>query len=601
VSSLETGLEKKNKMEIVRLRGVGVSPGIAMGEVSLSERVVFTSRREPISDDRVEDELKRLRRAVERTRSELQEIKDHIQGKMGEQQAFIFDAHLMILDDPALISNLGKIITEEKVRAEWAISKVNTRFVSIFESLSDEYFQQRKTDISDVLARIYRNLEKKKDKKEDPEKPFILVAHELLPSEAALYLSKKIVLGVALDMGGKTSHAAILARSLNIPTVVGLHDISLKVRSGDFLIVDGTDGEVIVNPPPAIKREFQSKRERYEAYQNELRKIAKLKPETLDGVRFTPLANIELPEEVSAAFSYGAEGIGLFRSEFIYLQRSTLPSEEDHLAIYLKMAKSTYPKPVYIRTIDIGGEKTLPQLNIEKEPNPALGLRAIRFSLKNKELFKTQIRAILKASAGKNIRLLVPMITEIEEVIELKRIYQEVKDELRSSRIPFDESMPVGVMIEVPAAAVLIESIIQEVDFVSIGTNDLVQYYLAVDRGNESVSYLFKPHHPAVLRLLDFIIKTVNKYGREVAVCGEMAADPLSAVILLGMGLRNFSMNPIFIPRVKKALRAVEAKTAEEAVAQALKLKTATEVEEFLIEYILRKHPQAFLMSQIAS
>jgi phosphotransferase system enzyme I (PtsI) len=265
------------------------------------------------------------------------------------------------------------------------------------------------------------------------------------------------------------------------------------------------------------------------------------------------------------------------------------------------MAKSTYPKPVYIRTIDIGGEKTLPQLNIEKEPNPALGLRAIRFSLKNKELFKTQIRAILKASAGKNIRLLVPMITEIEEVIELKRIYQEVKDELRSSRIPFDESMPVGVMIEVPAAAVLIESIIQEVDFVSIGTNDLVQYYLAVDRGNESVSYLFKPHHPAVLRLLDFIIKTVNKYGREVAVCGEMAADPLSAVILLGMGLRNFSMNPIFIPRVKKALRAVEAKTAEEAVAQALKLKTATEVEEFLIEYILRKHPQAFLMSQIAS
>lgn len=588
-------------MEVIRLRGIGVSPGIAMGEVSLSERVVFASRRELISDDQVEDELKRLRRAFERTRSELQEIKDHIQGKMGEQQAFIFDVHLMILDDRTLNSNLEKIINEEKVKAEWAISRVNTRFASIFESLPDEYFQQRKTDISDVLARIYRNLEKKKEKKEDREKPFILVAHELLPSEAALYLSKKIVLGVALDMGGQTSHAAILARSLNIPTVVGLHDISLKVRSGDFLIVDGTGGEVIVNPPPAIKREFQSKKERYEAYQNELKKIAKLKPETLDGVRFTPLANIELPEEVSAAFSYGAEGIGLFRSEFIYLQRPTLPSEEDHLAIYQKMAKSTHPKPVYIRTIDIGGEKSLPQLNIGKEPNPALGLRAIRFSLKNKELFKTQIRAILRASVRKNVRLLVPMVTEIEEVIELKRVFREVKDELRAASVPFDESMPVGVMIEVPAAAVLIESIIQEVDFVSIGTNDLVQYYLAVDRGNESVSYLFKPHHPAVLRLLDSIIKTVNRYGREVAVCGEMAADPLSAVILLGMGLRNFSMNPIFIPRVKKALRAVEVKTAEEAVAQALKLKTATEVEEFLIEYILRKHPQAFLMSQIAS
>ncbi|MGC9056022.1 MAG: phosphoenolpyruvate--protein phosphotransferase [Candidatus Saccharicenans sp.] len=588
-------------MEVIRLRGIGVSPGIAMGEISLSERVVFTSRREAIEDDQVEEELKRLHRAIERTRNELKELKDHIQERMGEQQAFIFDAHLMILDDPVLISNLEKMIKEEKVRAEWAISKVNNHFTGIFESISDEFFQQRKTDISDVLARVYRNLERKREKREDPDKPVILVARELLPSEAALYLSQKKVLGVALDMGGKTSHTAILARSLGIPAVVGLHDISLKVKNGDFLIVDGTDGEVIVNPPSAIKREFQSKREKYEAYQKELKKIAKLKSETLDGVPFTPLANIELPEEVSAAFSYGAEGIGLFRSEFIYLQRPTLPSEEDHLAIYQKMARSTFPKPVYIRTIDIGGEKSLPQLNIEKEPNPALGLRAIRFSLKNKELFKIQLRAILKASVKKNVRLLVPMITELEEVIELKRIFEETKEELRASRVPFDESLPIGVMIEVPGAAVLIESIIQEVDFVSLGTNDLIQYYLAVDRGNEAVSYLFKPHHPAVLRLLDLVIKTVNRYKKEVTVCGEMAADPLSTIILLGMGLRNFSMNPIFIPRVKKALRAIEVKTAEEAVAQALKLKTATEVEEYIIESILKKHPQAFLMSQIVT
>ncbi|MCI4444895.1 MAG: phosphoenolpyruvate--protein phosphotransferase [Candidatus Aminicenantes bacterium] len=588
-------------MEVTRLRGIAVSPGIAMGEVNLSERVVFTSRREAIEEDQVEDELKRLHRAFERTRNELKELKNHIQEKMGDQQAFIFDAHLMILDDPALISSLEKVISEEKVKSEWAISRVNTHFAGIFESLSDEYFQQRKTDISDVLARVYRNLERKKEKKEDPEKPVILVARELLPSEAALYLSRRKVLGVALDMGGQTSHTAILARSLGIPAVMGLHDISLKVKNGDFLIIDGTDGEVIINPPPAIRREFQSKRERYEAYQKELKKIAKLKAETLDNVPFTPLANIELPEEISVAFSYGAEGIGLFRSEFIYLQRPTLPSEEDHLTIYQKMARSTYPKPVYIRTIDIGGEKSLPQLNIEKEPNPALGLRAIRFSLKNRELFKVQMRAILKASVKKNVRLLIPMITELEEVVELKKIFEETKDELRARRIPFDESLPIGVMIEVPAAAVLIESIIKEVDFVSIGTNDLIQYYLAVDRGNEAVSYLFKPHHPAVLKLLDFVIKTVNQHKKEVTVCGEMAADPLSTIILLGMGLRNFSMNPIFIPRVKKALRAIEVRTAEEAVAQALKLKTATEVEEFIIESILRKHPQAFLMSQIST
>ncbi|HQH61989.1 MAG TPA: phosphoenolpyruvate-utilizing N-terminal domain-containing protein, partial [Candidatus Saccharicenans sp.] len=378
-------------MEVVRLRGLAVSPGIGLGEARLSERVVFTSRRETISDNQVPAELKRLHRAFERTKEELQKLKDYIEEQMGKDQAFIFDAHLMILDDPMLRSNLEKVITEEKVKAEWAITTVNNHFASLFESLSDEYFQQRKTDISDVLARVYRHLEGKKEKKEDLDKPVILVARELLPSEAAVYLSQKNVMGVVLDMGGMTSHTAILARSLGIPAVVGLHDASLKVKAGDFIIVDGTDGEVIINPSPAIKREFNSKKERYQNYKKELKKIARLKSLTLDGVDFIPLANIELPEEVDTAFSFGAEGVGLFRSEFIYLRRPTLPSEEDHLSIYRQMARKTYPRPVYIRTIDIGGEKSLPWLNIEKEPNPALGLRAIRFSLRNRELFRTQI------------------------------------------------------------------------------------------------------------------------------------------------------------------------------------------------------------------
>ena len=588
-------------MEVVRLRGLAVSPGIGLGEARLSERVVFTSRRETISDNQVPAELKRLHRAFERTKEELQKLKDYIEEQMGKDQAFIFDAHLMILDDPMLISNLEKVITDEKVKAEWAITTVNNQFVSLFESLSDEYFQERKTDISDVLARVYRHLERKREKKEDLDKPVILVARELLPSEAAVYLSQKNVMGVVLDMGGMTSHTAILARSLGIPAVVGLHDASLKVKTGDFIIVDGTDGEVIINPSRAIKREFNSKKERYQNYKKELKKIARLKSLTMDGVDFVPLANIELPEELETAFSFGAEGVGLFRSEFIYLRRPTLPSEEDHLSIYRQMARKTYPRPVYIRTIDIGGEKSLPWLNIEKEPNPALGLRAIRFSLRNRELFRTQIRAILKASDHHNVRLMVPMITELEEVVELKTIVEEVKDELRQNKIPFDEEIPIGVMIEVPGAAVLIDSIIQEVDYVSIGTNDLIQYYLAVDRGNEAVSYLFKPHHPAVLQLLAHVIKTVNKAGKEVTVCGEMAADPLSAIILLGMGLRHFSMNPIFIPRVKKALQEVETRTVQEAVKQALKLKTATAVEEFMIEAIIRKYPQAFFLSRFGS
>ncbi|HOI44738.1 MAG TPA: phosphoenolpyruvate--protein phosphotransferase [Candidatus Aminicenantes bacterium] len=582
-------------MEFIRLRGVGVSPGIAMGVASLPERVVFTQRREVIPASIIDDELRRVKRAIDRTRNELIEIKEAIGEKMGEEHAFIFDAHLLILDDKSLLASLEKTIREEKVRAEWAISKVNARYEKVFESINDEYFRQRKSDISDVLAKVYRNLERRKEKKEEEGQDKVLVAHDLLPSEAATAFGRQNILAVALDMGGPTSHTAILARSLNIPAVLGLHDVTLRVKNGDYLIIDGTDGEVIVNPPPAIKREFLSKKEKYDAYRQELQKTAKLKSQTLDGVRFYPMANIELPEEVKTAFSLGAEGVGLFRSEFIYLQSPSIPSEEDHLAVYSRIAREAHPAPVYIRTIDIGGEKSLPQLNIEKEPNPALGLRAIRFSLRNVEMFKIQLRAILRASLKKNVRILIPMITEIEEITEVKMLFRQVKDELRRSKIKFDEKTPLGIMIEVPAAAAMIDQLIKEVDYVSIGTNDLIQYYLAVDRSNEYVSYLFKPLHPAVLRLLKSIIQAGAREGKDVTVCGEMAADPLSALALLGLGLRKFSMNPIFIPRIKKALRAVEVGTVEAAVNEALNLKSAQEIEELIIEKILVRHLAAFL------
>jgi len=569
-----------------------------MGEVSLSERVIFTSRREAIAADQVDDELKRLRRAIERTKSELVRIKTDIKDKMGEEHAFIFDAHLLILEDPSLLSSLEKVVNEDRVRSEWALSRTNTRYEQIFEAVNDEYFKQRKSDISDVLAKIYRNLEMKKEKKEVPDKLKVLVAHDLLPSEAAVRLSRENVLAVALDMGGQTSHTAILARSLGIPAIVGLHDITLRVKNGDFIIVDGTDGEVIVNPPQVVRREFLSKKEKYEKYRKDLQKTARLESRTLDGVPFVPMANIELPEEVNMAQSYGAEGIGLFRSEFIYLQRTTLPTEEDHLAIYSRLAREAYPAPVYIRTIDIGGEKTLPQLNIEKEPNPALGLRAIRFSLRDRDMFRTQLSAILKASVKGNLRILIPMVTEIEEIFEVKMLLEEVKDDLRRSKERFDERIPLGTMIEVPAAAAMADHLLREVDYLSIGTNDLIQYYLAVDRSNEFVSYLYKPLHPAVLRLIRSIIQAAVKAGKEVTVCGEMAADPLSALVLFGFGLRKFSMNPIFIPRIKKALRSIELGTVEKAVAEAMGFRSSQEIEEYMIEKILIKHPKVFLMSQ---
>jgi len=586
-------------MEYFRLRGRGVSPGIAIGEVQLSERVVFTSRKESISAQDVQKELRRLKKAIQRTRDQLIHLKKQIREKIGEEHSFIFEAHLLILKDKSLNSDIERSIKEEKCRAEWALSRVHDKYLKIFESISDEYFRQRKFDVSDVLSKIYRNLESPVQKKKDDDEERILVAHDLLPSEAALKFSKGTVLGVAIDMGGQTSHTAILARSLNIPAVLGLRNITQRVKDGDYLVVDGTDGEVIINPPLAIRKEFSSKKKKYDDYRRELKKTAKLKSKTLDEVKFFPLANIELPEEVSLAFSLGAEGIGLFRSEFIYLQRSTLPTEEDHFSIYSRIAKEAYPSPVYIRTVDLGGEKNLPQLKIEKEPNPALGLRAIRFSLRDKDLFKIQLRAILRASSLKNVRILIPMITEIEEIQEIKFLLQEIKEELKRRREKFDENIPLGVMIEVPAAAAMTDILVKEVDYLSIGTNDLIQYYLAVDRSNELVSYLFKPLHPSILRLVKFVIDTAQKEGKDITVCGEMAADPLSAIVLLGFGLKKFSMNPIFIPRIKNTLRSVQYKTVKNVVQKAITLKTSQEIEEYIIEKILVKHPKAFLMGQI--
>jgi phosphotransferase system enzyme I (PtsI) len=588
-------------MTFIRLRGNGVSPGIGMGELSLTEPALFTARKESISPSSVDGELRRLKKAVERTKDELLQLKQEVKSNMGEEHAFIFDAHLLILEDRSLFDSIQNTVREEKVRVEWALSQVNQKFQELFDAIADGYFRQRKSDVSDVLARISANLELKKKRRPEKEqaKKEVLVAHEMLPSEAAIRFNRGNVLAVATDMGGPTSHTAILARSLNIPVVVGLHNITQQVKNGDFVIVDGTDGEVIINPPLAVRKDFLSKKEKYDHYFRELKKTARLKSVTLDDVKFFPLANIELPDEVEMAFSFGAEGIGLFRSEFIYLQSASLPKEEDHLAAYSRIAKAAYPAPVYIRTIDIGGEKSLPQLKIEKEPNPALGLRAIRFSLRHRDLFKVQLRAILRASVLKNVRILIPMITEVEEIGEVKLLFEEVKEELEKERVKFDRQIPLGVMIEVPAAAAITDILVKEVDYLSIGTNDLIQYYLAVDRSNEFVSYLYKPLHPSVLRLIRFIIQTALREGKDVAVCGEMAADPLCALVLLGFGLRKFSMNPIFIPRIKKTLRSVELKTVEKVVEEAMNLKTAQDVEESIIERILVKHPKAFLLGQV--
>ncbi|MFC2159006.1 phosphoenolpyruvate--protein phosphotransferase [Acidobacteriota bacterium] len=588
-------------MDYTRLRGMGVSPGVAQGKVYLTEKVVFTSRKETIPKSLVPNELDRLKKAVAQTRNQLEDLKNEIKSKLGEEHALIFDAHLLILKDKSLFRNFEKCIREDLVRAEWAISCEHERYIKIFESIEDEYFRERQSDVSDVLSKVYGNLDPTEKKEAVQEGDKIIVAHDLLPSEAATSFSRGDILAVALDMGGQTSHTAILARSLNIPAVVGLSDITRRVKNGDLLIVDGTAGEVIINPPSALQKEFVGKKQKYDDYQQELRKTAKLESKTLDDFNFYLMGNIEFPEEVEQARSMGAEGIGLFRSEFIYLQNPSLPSEEDHYDIYSRIAESAHPTPVYIRTVDVGGEKNMPQMKIAKEPNPALGLRAIRYSLRDRDIFRVQLRAILRASVFDNVRILFPMVTEIEEIAEIKILIEEVKSDLRDNKIKFNENIPLGAMIEVPAAAAITDLLVKEVDFISIGTNDLIQYYLAVDRTNELVSYLYKPLHPSILRILRFIIETSQKHGKEVTVCGEMAADPLSALVLLAFGLKTFSMNPIFIPRIKKTLRSVEYRTVRSIVQKAMTLKTAQEIEEYIIEKVLVKHPKAFLMGQANS
>jgi len=585
-------------MDHIKLRGIGVSPGVSLGEVYLTERMIFTRRKERISASQVAEEMERFEKAILRTRKQLVRIKDEIKVTIGEEHSFIFEAHLIILKDKSMISGVDRIIKEEKVRAEWAISRIHDKYRKIFESIADEYLRERQSDVSDVLSRVYRNLDPTEEKRKKTKGDNILVAHDLLPSEAATSLSRGDILAVALDIGGQTSHTAILARSLNIPAVVGLRDITRRVKNGDFIIVDGTVGEVIINPPSAIRKEFKGKKKKYDDYRKELRKTAKLTSRTLDGIDFKPMANIELPEEVKQAMSLGAEGIGLFRSEFLYLRKPSLHSEEDHFEIYSRIAENAFPSPVIIRTMDLGGEKYMSQMNMEKEPNPALGLRAIRFSLRDHNIFRVQLRAILKASVHKNVRILIPMITEIEEIVETKNILEDVKSELRSENIKFNENIPLGAMIEVPAAAAITDLLVKEVDFLSIGTNDLIQYYLAVDRANELVSYLYKPLHPSILRILKYVIETSIKNGKEVTVCGEMAADPLSALVMLGFGLKIFSMNPIFIPKIKKTLRSVEYKNVRKIVQKAMSLRTAQEIEEYIIEKIIHMYPQAFLMKQ---
>jgi phosphoenolpyruvate-protein phosphotransferase (PTS system enzyme I) len=577
------------------IQGIGASPGIIIGKAYLLERFKVRLPQKRINPEQVEEEVQRFLNAIEESRDQLTEIKEKILDTEVRKHSFILDVHLMILDDEMLLQDTVDKIRKEKVNAEWALDLTLEKLDAAFQAIEDEYLRERRSDLHYVTARMFRNLlGKKHDDITKIKGKVIVVAHDLSPADT-LQMNLKHVAGFITDIGGKVSHTAILSRSLGIPAVVGLEVATSLINGGDLLIIDGETGEVVINPTEEVSQPFLERKRRTKSFEREILKYASLPAETRDGVRVRLQANIEMVEEISSAKIHGAEGIGLYRTEILYLNRKDLPTEEEHFQIYRRLVEDIYPATATIRTLDIGGDKFLPDYSKNNEMNPALGLRAIRFSMKETDIFKTQLRGILRASAHGKLRILFPMISGMGEIRQAKAILEKVKRGLVKAKIPFDQEIEIGAMIEIPSASVTADLLAREVNFFSIGTNDLIQYTLAVDRINEHVSYLYEPLHPAILRIIRGVVQYAHQAGIPVAICGEMAAEPAYALILLGLGLDEFSMNPVSIPRVKKVLRMSRFEETRSLVEQLFQFPTASEIESFVRSWMARRFPEDFV------
>jgi phosphotransferase system enzyme I (PtsI) len=577
------------------IQGIGASPGILIGKAYLIERSNVRLPQKRIQPDQVEEEVKRFLRAIQESRNQLTEIKEKILDPEVRRHSFILDVHLMILDDKMLIQDTVDTIRKKKVNAEWALDLTLEKLDMVFKTIDDEYLRERRSDLQYVSTRVFRNLlGKKHDDITRIKGKVIVVAHDLSPADT-LQMNLKHVAGFITDIGGKVSHTAILSRSLGIPSVVGLEIATSLINGGDLLIINGETGEVVINPTEEVSRSFLERKRRIRSMEREVLKYASLPAETRDGVRVHLQANIEMVEEISSLKMYGGEGVGLFRTEILYLNRKDIPTEAEHFQTYRQLAEDIFPATATIRTLDIGGDKFLPNYSRGNEMNPAMGLRAIRFSLKEADIFKAQLKGILKASAYGKLRVLFPMISGVEEIRQTKAILEEVKKGLVKERIAFDRGIKVGAMIEIPSASDISDILAKEVDFFSIGTNDLIQYTLAIDRINEHVSYLYKPLHPAILRIIREIVQSAHQAKIPVAICGEMAAEPLYAIVLLGLGLDEFSMNPISIPKVKKVLRMSRFEETQTLVEKLFQFSTASEIESYVRRWMAERFPKDFI------
>lgn len=579
------------------LPGIGVSSGITIGRVRLIDRGKVAITKRSITERHVDREVGRIKGAVQSAIDELNHIKDSIPDDDVRKHAFIIDAHILILQDEFFANSVVDVIRSELINAEWALDVVVSRFLASFDKVEDPYLRERGQDIKYIYERLARILVVGKKSPIDSKAvkgKSIIIAHDLSPADT-IQLNLNRISGFATDVGGRTSHTSIVARALEIPAVVGVGNVTSLVKNNDLVIIDGDEGVVIINPSKEVQKEYVAKQIHLRNQKKEYLKVARLKAETRDGFRLKVGANIELLEEVDIVEKYGALGIGLYRTEYIYLSRkNNLPTEMDHYHIYRKLAENSALEYITIRTLDIGGDKFVSEIEMPKEINPAMGLRAIRLCIKEVSLFKAQLKGILRASAYGPLRILIPMVSGVEEVRKTKAIIAECMEELKHKRIAYNKDIKTGIMIEVPSACMISDMLAAEVDFFSIGTNDLIQYALAIDRVNEYVSYLYEPLHPAVLKMIKKAVDDAHARKITIALCGEMAGEPRYVPVLLGLGLDEISMNPYSIPRAKKAIRGLDHGYCRELLEEIMKKDTPEEAELLLKHEMARLFPGDF-------
>lgn len=570
-------------------KGIPVSPGVAVGKAFLLSGEAVKIEKRFVEPEDIDQEISIFNEALEKTRHELKSVQANAASRIGRENAQIFETHNLLLADPILIDETISAIREEKKAAAYAFYTVVQKYQEQLSASKDEYMRDRTADLRDIKRRVVRNIQgNRADFLQKLEGAAIIIARDLAPSDT-IALDRHKILGFVTDLGGKTSHSAIMARSFRVPAAVGMRHLTKYVKNNDRVILDGNEGVVYINPDKKTLDHYRKLQKKILDINKQLGSLRRLPARTLDGKEIELAANLEFADELDTVIEYGGRGIGLYRTDYLYLARLELPTEEEQFAEYKKVAERMRPYPVIIRTLDVGGDKNPQNINIPPENNPYLGYRAIRICLERPDIFLTQLKAILRASVYGNIKILLPMISGISELLEATAILAKAKTELRKKRVPFDEKIEVGVMVEVPSSAIIADLLADEVDFLSIGTNDLVQYTLAVDRGNERIAYMYKELHPAILRLIRDIVQAAHRHGAWVGMCGEMGGNPLATLILLGIGIDELSVSPIVLPEIKKIIRAIEFAESERIAEKVLEMHTSEDIEKFMLRYMRRK------------